>query len=116
MAWPPRPSRACILFGMSRSSPIGLDFWDKILILTWRASITIVYPTITLSQKSSPIGDDLDMPNRIHAREGRGGQAIKEKPNPSKTERDMGNSFAGIKNSSKWKFFGRAFGTANCCN
>ncbi|KAJ7102702.1 hypothetical protein C8R44DRAFT_746687 [Mycena epipterygia] len=35
-------------------------------------------------------------------------------PNQSKTERDMGNSFAGIKNSSKWKFFGRTFGTANC--
>ncbi|KAJ7099137.1 hypothetical protein C8R44DRAFT_747823 [Mycena epipterygia] len=57
------------------------------------------------------------MPNRIHAREGRGGQAIEEKfqPNPSRTERDMGNSFVGIKNSSKWIFFGRAFGTANCC-
>ncbi|KAJ7128357.1 hypothetical protein C8R44DRAFT_732691 [Mycena epipterygia] len=34
---------------------------------------------------------------------------------PPKTERARHNSFAGIKNSQKWKFFGRAFGTVLGC-
>ncbi|KAJ7105646.1 hypothetical protein C8R44DRAFT_745797 [Mycena epipterygia] len=112
MAWPPRPSRACILFGMSRSSPIGLDFWDKVMVgplsqcrVTTHVGMGNFYNCF--GQEPSPIGEDLDMPNRIHAREGRGGQAIKEK-----YSRSIQFSAQSIENREIWAILSRGSKTA----
>ncbi|KAJ7106705.1 hypothetical protein C8R44DRAFT_745170 [Mycena epipterygia] len=71
-----------------------------------------IYATNHPSQKFSPIGGDLDTLNSIHVREGFLSSFQLDTP---KNERARDNSFAGIKNDQKWKFFGRAFGTVLGC-